>query len=875
MRILGIDATPRGVRSGLATIGVLLVGFGAVAWAAPRAGSVIGNQATASFVDGTGVTRTTTSNLVETLVAQVAGVDIEANQTKTSAPGATAYFPHTITNTGNGDDRYNLSTTNNAGSFDFSTILIYADANADGIPDNFTPVTVTPNLAPGQTYNIVVAVVVPGTATAGQSDNFTITSTSQFTGTVTDANTDIVNITNNAVIAITKAEDLTSGPPGTTPVTITLTYTNTGNSVATSVAITDALPAGMHYIANSGRWSVTTPTALTDASDGNESGINYVSVGNTITATVASVGPGVSGFVRFQAGVDANAAAGLLPNTATFSYLDGGGNTVNNNTNTVNFQVTPNVAVVLRDNGSTTDNDGANNDIVQQGPATQGAVLRFDNRLTNAGNATDTFNVIYANVSFPAGTSFQLLQADGVTPLTDTNRDGIPDTGPLAAGATTSVFLRVVLPSGATGVGPYDVTKTATSTTNPAVSDSTTDRLTAITNSTVDLTNNSAGPAAPGAGVGPEAAPVTTITVQPGATATFTLFVNNTSSVPDSYNLSASTDSTFAAVSLPTGWTVTFRNAANGVITNTGSIAAGGNLQVTAQVTVPAASAPVAAPGQSLYFRAVSPASGALDVKNDAVVVAQLRDLAVTPNNAGQGFPGGAVQYAHTLTINSNVAETTATLTSSNAQPGWTSVIYYDANGNGQIDATDPVVGNLADIDALVPGTGLAPGSSYPLLVRVFVPSGANPGVSNTTTITVGTLAGEVNVSNNVATDVTTVVTGDVRLQKTQALDLTCDGTPDTAFSTAPLANAIPGACLVYRVVATNDGTSAVTSLVISDATPPLTTYNNCGGLCAATSSGGTVTAPANGSSGTVVNTVGTLAPNAAATLTFTVRINP
>jgi len=870
----GIHSAVRGVRGWLAVATIMFAGAGAIALAAPRAGSVIGNQATASFVDSTGVTRTTTSNLVETIVAQVAGIDLQATQTKTSAPGATIYFPHTVTNTGNGNDIYNLATTNNTGTFNFSNIVIYADANGDGIPDNFTPITVTPNLAPGQTYNIVIAATVPSTATAGQNDNLTITATSQFTGTLTANNTDTVTITNNAVIAITKAEDITSGPPGTTPVTITLTYTNTGNTAATTVAIIDALPAGMTYIAGTGRWSVTTPTALTDAVDGNESGINYSVAGNTITASVASVGPGVSGFVRFQAAIAPTARAGLLPNTATFSYLDGGGTTVNSTTNTVNFRVTPNVAVTLSDTGSTTDNDGANNDIVQQGPVAQGAVLRFDNRLTNNGNSTDTFNLTFANVNYPAGTSFQLLQADGVTPLTDTNRDGIPDSGPLAPGATTSIFLRVVLPPGATGTGPFNVTKTATSTTDPTVSDSTTDRLTAISSNTVDLTNNSAGAGAPGSGQGPEATPVTTVTVAPGGTASFTLFVSNTSAVPDSYNLGASTDSTFATVALPAGWTVTFRNTANGVITNTGSIPAGGNVQVIAQVSVPASSAPIAAPGTSVYFRVVSPASGALDVKNDAVVVGQIRDLSLTPNNAGQGFPGGAVLYTHTLTINSNVAETSSPLTTTNSQPGWTSVVYYDANGNGQIDSTDPVVTNISDIDALVPGAGLAPGTSYPLLVQVFVPSGANPGAANTTTFTVGTVTGETNTTNNVATDVTTVVTGNVRLQKTQALDLTCSGTPTTPFGISQLANAIPGACIVYRVVATNVGATPVTALVISDATPALTTYNTCGGLCAAVVTTGTVTAPPSGSSGTVVNTVGTLAPAASTTLTFTVRIN-
>lgn len=852
----------------------LLAGLSLTADAAPRAGAVIGNQATATYVDQNGVPQTTTSNLVETLVAQVAGVDIEANQTQTSAPGATIYFPHTVTNTGNGNDTYTLTTVNNTGTFDFTNIVIYADANQDGVPDNFTPITVTPSLIPGGVYGIIVAVTVPGTATAGQTDNVTIRSTSVFNGTITDANTDTVTVTNNAVIAVTKAEDITSGPPGTAPVTITLTYTNTGNTAATVVSLTDALPTNMLYVPGSGRWSVTNPAPLTDAVGGDAAGIDYSVTGNTITAVIATVGPGQSGFIRFQVSISPTAPAGPLLNTAAISYVDGGGNTVPDNTNTVVFTVTPNVAVDLSDTGSTTDNDGANNDIITQGPVPQGSTLRFDNRVTNNGNGVDTFDITFANGTFPAGTSFQLLQADGQTPLTDSNGNGIPDTGPLNPGATISVFLRVTLPSGATGVGPFDVIKTATSVTDPTVSNTTTDRLTAIATSTVDLTNTSAGAGAPGAGIGPEAAPVTAVTVTPGGTATFSLFANNTSAVPDSYLIAASTDPTFATIALPPGWTVTFRNASNGVITNTPTILAGGNFAFTAQVTVPAGSAPIAAPGQSIYFRLASGTSGALDVKNDAVIVATVRELVITPNNTGQGFPGGTVLYTHTLTIGSNVAETNAPLTTTNSTALWTSVIYYDANGNGQIDPTDPVITDIADIDALVPGAGLPPGSSYPILVQVFVPAGASPSSTNTTTVTVTPVAGEINVANNTANDVTTVVTGDIRLLKTQALDAACDGTADGAFVTTPLANAAPGACIVYRVVATNAGATPVTALVISDTTPALTTYTTCAGACAATATVGTVTAPVSGSTGQVVNTVGPLAAGGTATLTFTVQIN-
>ena len=77
--------------------------------AVPSAGSVIGNQATANYKDGSGQTKTATSNLVETTVATIAGVTIANDQTKTVSVGGTVLFQHTITNNGNAVDSFNLS----------------------------------------------------------------------------------------------------------------------------------------------------------------------------------------------------------------------------------------------------------------------------------------------------------------------------------------------------------------------------------------------------------------------------------------------------------------------------------------------------------------------------------------------------------------------------------------------------------------------------------------------------------------------------------------------------------------------------------------------------------------------------------------------
>ncbi|HEX8835161.1 MAG TPA: hypothetical protein VF719_13215, partial [Abditibacteriaceae bacterium] len=147
------------------------------------AGTAIGNQAAATYTDGSGTIRTATSNPVTTIVQQVASFTLTSDNAKPGAIGQPVYFPHTITNTGNGTDFFNLPTPTASGDFTPTNIAIYADANGDGVPDSATAITRTPNLAPGEAFNFVVAARVP-TSGAAANDTATINvdATSNFSG---------------------------------------------------------------------------------------------------------------------------------------------------------------------------------------------------------------------------------------------------------------------------------------------------------------------------------------------------------------------------------------------------------------------------------------------------------------------------------------------------------------------------------------------------------------------------------------------------------------------------------------------------------------------------------------------------------------------
>src|SRR5207253_272931 len=131
---------------------------------------------------------------------------LTADNSKSVSPGAQVTFPHTLVNTGNGADTFALAPANLVGdNYDLTGLAIYADKNGDGVADNSSPITSTGLLPPGGAFQFVIAGIVPGSTTAGQSAQVKVTATSAFDGSQTALNTDTATVTANAVISLTKA----------------------------------------------------------------------------------------------------------------------------------------------------------------------------------------------------------------------------------------------------------------------------------------------------------------------------------------------------------------------------------------------------------------------------------------------------------------------------------------------------------------------------------------------------------------------------------------------------------------------------------------------------------------------------------------------
>lgn len=885
----------------------LLLWPAAPAFAAPPAGTTISNQASATYTDGNSVSRSTTSNAVITTVAQVRSYTLSTDlQSRNATPGQTVYFSHSIVNTGNGQDTYVLSSST-TGTIFTGAVQYYIDANGDGVPDNSTPITsLTIPAFAAQPTRFVAAVVVGSSAAQGATGTLAVKANdnNNGAGTVQQTNTDTVTVS-NAAISVTKSLSTYSGPAGQTGVLVTLAYSNAGTAAATNLVLTDTLPTGMTFQANKAQWSVSGATLLLDNGSNAPSGLtySYTSGTKTVSATVATVSPGSSGQLTFLVDIGSslsptNAALGascttagcpaLTTNTANFQYTVGATTTAVTPTNSVTYSVAQTAGVAF--NGSSTVNTSGTGLPLTVASASQGATVSFTGYVWNNGNGVDTFNITNLATTFPTGTTFQYFKADGNTPLSDTNSDGTPDTGPLAVGDKTAVVIKALLPTSATGNNGgngWTATFDAKSTFNSAVKDTLDNiKLTTIVTNAVDTTINAAvgGTSPLGVGAG-TATSVLTQNVTPASaastTSVFKVYINNTAATggaADTYNLSST--------GLPAGWSAAFYldggagtcASLGTALTNTGSIAQGANKLVCYVVSVPSIASGNAAPqSPDLVLTATSASTANADTIKVTVAVQTVNNVTLTPNGNQQTYAGSAVTYTHTLQNLGNVAQTVSFaggfLGDSQSAAGWTSIAYVDSNDNGVLDVgTDAVITTSTTVPLAVAGTKT-------VFVRVFAPGSATSASPADATQLTATYSSTTTSATN-----TTTVTDGLLLNK-QHVATSCSSTPSSGWTTNPYNGTVsgfnpilPGGCIAYLITGTNTTSNPITAITVNDGTPANTTLNTgCGAVTAST--GYTVnSAPANGGTGnfTVTSNGGVnLAPGNSFTVQFCVKINP
>lgn len=232
---------------------ILMVSFGlyndiAFAVGTP-AGTVIQSRSKVVYTTSSGlVSDTVFSNIVTVTVAQVAALNItpSSNAATTSSDSVFVAFPLTITNSGNGPDQFNLSSTSSKGW----TNSFYFDANGDGALDageisNGSITQTSANISADAVYKIFIRIFVPRDASLnGLADTTSVIATSVFNNTKNNTAKVITTVqTANFSAAGTGLTVFPMNPNAGDTITYSLTLTNNGSVSATNVLLTDLINA--------------------------------------------------------------------------------------------------------------------------------------------------------------------------------------------------------------------------------------------------------------------------------------------------------------------------------------------------------------------------------------------------------------------------------------------------------------------------------------------------------------------------------------------------------------------------------------------------------------------------------------------------------
>ncbi len=460
----------------------------------------------AASISGILVARNDVTNqcLLVTAIIPVQNGRLDQTQSVRAFPGDQVFLPHRLTN-GPLADTYNLVTDNLPGTFDVFDVQIFLDADNDGRPDSATPITGPFNLAPNQVLNFVIALRVPTNAVVASTDQVRITAVSTLPNRlpiVPNLDTVTVQIPAKPDLSATVAKIMRvkegGSPSGDYEISLRYSNNNLPEAIKTNFTLADTLPTGMQYVPGSGRWTAASGVVLTDAADrpgqaGRTSTILYdfgVTLGNTVTAVIATLNSGDTGEITFSVRINPNLPKGtLLANTATFSWTDKEGvTTPSKPTNTEIFTVTGKSGVTLT--GQTIEG------------ADPGSTVTFTNVLTNTGDAAENFDITLVEGNYPPGTTFELFRPDGSQLLRDTNGNGILDTGLVPAGGVFNIIVKAKLPAPLAVGGPFKITKTAQAISNPTVNAKTDDVLKLINRvCRVILEPDNVGTVTPGASI--------------------------------------------------------------------------------------------------------------------------------------------------------------------------------------------------------------------------------------------------------------------------------------------------------------------------------------------------------------------------------------
>lgn len=299
--------------------------------AGTRAGTVIDNTATATYDEGgtpvevdSNLNSLTVDELLDTVVAWDDGADVA---TTPGANGGALTF--TITNTGNGEEAFLLSTVSTLGGDDYDPtgVTIVID-DGDGVYEPGIDVVYVagagnPVLDPDETITVFVIANTPGGLTDGDRGGIQLTAEAvtgtgtpgtSFAGQGEGGGDAVVGTTGAdgeddgyfqvaaATVSLAKSATVvdpfggSSAVPGST-ITYQIVATTSGSGSLPNLAINDAIPTGTTFVPGSITLGGTT---LTDAADADAGRF----AANSVAVSLGTVVGGQTRTVTFQVTID-------------------------------------------------------------------------------------------------------------------------------------------------------------------------------------------------------------------------------------------------------------------------------------------------------------------------------------------------------------------------------------------------------------------------------------------------------------------------------------------------------------------------------------------------------------------------------------------
>jgi hypothetical protein len=485
-------------------------------------------------------------------------------------------------------------------------------------------------------------------------------------------------------------------------------------------------------------------------------------------------------------------------------------------------------------------------DITTAGVRDAGEVIAYPLTVLNPSGTSTTDDVFNISYSAPeSGYAVVLYKSDGITPLADTNGDGIVDTGTLAPGEYADIVVMLYLDADLDDANGTSVTITATSTVKDGATDSyktntTTINVAEVEPAGVDIaTSGQLGgdnaDQSDATATQPDDDDATAASVTPGSTLLFDVDIANmrnaedadgavdeTTSAMDTYQLSVTPSSGPPDAS---AFTVALFKDANGdgtladselrpisdtdwldAVADVDAIDPAEIFSLIVRVQVPVGTAAgdyyLDVTAQSTNNPNTTSGADSMRIK---ITVVNDPKIELIPDNTATVVAGGSFIFRHVLNNVGNVADT-VTLTHSTLPDGYSAVF---------IDCTD---GSVKGTGSTYTTALLAAGASEDVCLKVFVPANAPTGSTVPITVTADMANFDVATyaaSTDTAVDVVNVIDGALRLTKTN--DPTTAVAPDgTIEYTTEYLNLSPGDLTVAKI---SDAIPANTTITVTDGT--------------------------------------------------------